>query len=153
MSEMLLITHSIQCSLCAEHYPAMEYSRLQRRRNKTGKSAVCTGCWALENSMRQKEKSVRKQALYECVVCGKKLSEKTASGGFVLSEKLNKHLQQRSVCSEKCMKLFDMAVTWVRDAKSLTSVSHARNIVVTTWFNRSLAEHEKNIRLQARNAA
>lgn len=90
-----------------------------------------------------------KIGVFECVVCGKKL---TLKAGIDIIKDLKRKHRKRSVCSDVCMDLYDSAIQYVNDLHGLNNVKIAREIVIAKWFERGVCQHEKHSRIQARNA-
>jgi hypothetical protein len=87
--------------------------------------------------------------VFECVVCGKPLTLKSGVNIFV---DLTKAQRKRSVCSDACMSLYDLAIQYVNKAYGLKDHAAAREIVISKWFDRGVRQSEKDIRIQKRDA-
>lgn len=103
--------------------------------------------------MKSAEKShlfnvAHKLGIFECVVCGKKLS---LHDGVNIFTDLTKSQRRNSVCSDSCMSLYWKAINYVKNLYGLTNRDDARQIVIAKWFDRGAKQHEKDIRIQARN--
>jgi hypothetical protein len=140
----LLLTHNIKCSRCVEFKPISLFPSLQKRRHKNGNDAFCFECMPEVNREKCKLRHIRKNGLYECVVCGHKFPHESLEFG------LKGRYSKRSVCSEKCYRFYERAVEYVKEIHGVNTIN-ARNIVVSTWFKRGIKQHEKDIRVQKGN--
>ena len=146
MSGLLLITHTLKCAVCEQHQRKSLYSNTQLRRNLSKR--VCKECQKYSKFICHTNNLAQRMAVFECVVCGKSL--KTTKSFDII--RLSTPQRKRSVCSDSCLNIYDKAIEYVNKLHGLKDQSAARDIVIQTWFQRRVKEHEKDIRVQKRNA-
>lgn len=139
---MLLIEHFIQCCHCKKYKNHKLFSNTNKKKSDNKKR--CIDCinhimqTTYENNLQQR------LAVFECVVCGNKISNNKSANASILSIK-TKH-RKRSVCSDKCLVLYDKAIEYIKNLHGVHKTD-AVNIFSSTYFSRSLKQYEKNIRL------
>lgn len=146
MSAVFLITHTIKCAFCGQHQRKSLYSNTQLRRNLSKR--VCKECQKNSKFTSHVNNLSQMLAVFECVVCGKSLKTTKC---FDIT-KLTTPQRKRSVCSDSCLNFYDKSIEYVNKLHGLKDQAAARDIVIQTWFQRRIKEHEKNIRVQKRNA-
>lgn len=148
MSTYSLPVETLHCYACDQHKPLTEFSNNQRKNLKRLGKLHCKKCRRSARYVENVRDEVNeKYAVTECVVCGSKVSITTNTLGTFQ----NKKCRWKPVCSSKCRKFFNKAVSYVTSLHGI-SKDDAVDVVVTTWFDRRLKEHGKNIRIQAGNA-